>query len=63
MSGAATMSRIKCCDEPWLVEAWADTTWYCQSCGQIVPKRTNRTNDDGRPKVVKEGKATTIDSF
>ena len=54
---------VKCCDEPWLVEAWADNTRYCQSCGKLVPKRVNRTNDDGRPKVVKEGKATTIDSF
>ena len=63
MSGAATTNMIKCCDEPWLVEAWADNTRYCQSCGKLVPKRTNRTNDDGRPKVVEEGKATTIDSF
>jgi len=63
MSGAAIMKAIDCCAEPWLVEAWADATKYCQSCGKLVPKRVNRTIGDGRPKVVEEGKATTLDSF
>ena len=68
MSGAPTMNRLDplCCSQPWLVESpWDKVGWYCQSCGQIltVPKRANRTNDRERPKVVEEGKATTIDSF
>jgi hypothetical protein len=61
-SGAAIMKATDCCAEPWLT-SWVPGCEYCQSCGQIVAKRANRTNDRERPKVVKEGKATTIDSF
>jgi len=68
MSGAAIMKAIDCCAEPWPVQAWGVElddfeTWHCQSCGQIVAPPANRTNGRERPKVVEEGKATTLDSF
>jgi len=66
MSGAATMNRIDplCCPEPWPTESFTKPDfWYCQSCGQILTRPANRTNGRERPKVVEEGKATTLNSF
>ena len=56
---------MACCAEPWPLFTFVNgkPRWHCQCCGKILSKRADRAESRKRAKVVKEGEATTLDSF